>query len=115
MSGYSIRPGKLITTNEAKYTLKQHTRPCSDCPFRRDAVPGWLGGSSAHDWVNAVHGEARVECHTVLNWQCAGTAIYRANVCKVPREPSQLVLPADKGTVFASADGFLAHHLGIER
>ena len=42
--------GKMITANEAKPTKKQHTSPCSDCPWRRDSVKGWLGEMSAQEW-----------------------------------------------------------------
>jgi hypothetical protein len=51
-----------------------------------------------------------VDCHTVSNQQCAGAAIYRANVCKEPRRQELLRLPADKVKVFAWPTEFWAHH-----
>ena len=42
--------------------------------------------------------------------QCAGAAIYRANVCKSPRDGSLLKLPADRETVFADKSEFWEHH-----
>jgi len=49
-------------------TLPQATpRPCNDCPWRRKSCAGWLGPFGIK--------------------QCAGAAVYRANVCKSPRDP----------------------------
>jgi hypothetical protein len=62
------------------------------------------------DWIQAAHGEATADCHTVSNQQCAGFAIYRANVCKVPYDPKALRLPEDRVRVFANPPEFLSHH-----
>ena len=35
---------KLIASGEALPASKQLTAACSDCPLRRDALAGWLGG-----------------------------------------------------------------------
>lgn len=102
--------GQLKTFDEAKPAARQHTSPCSDCPWARKAVKGWLGNMTVEGWLNAVHGEALVDCHTVSNQQCAGSAIYRANVCKSPRRNDVLRLKADRIKVFASRDEFRAHH-----
>ena len=104
------RPQQLITFNQAKLRKKQHTEPCSDCPFARKSLRGWLGRMSAEDWIQAVHGEALIDCHTVSNQQCAGAAIYRANVCKIPWREEALRLPKNKISVFASIREFLDHH-----
>lgn len=88
----------------------QHQRPCSDCPWQRDALPGWLGSGTPAEWVDTAHGECRVECHVILGMQCAGMAIYRANVVKKPRDPAILTLPKDKQRVFATPTEFLDHH-----
>lgn len=85
--------------------------PCGDCAFRRNAVPGWLGDADAQDWIRMAHGETRIECHTRQDHaQCAGAAIYRTNVHKLPRDRSLLLLPADRGRVFTSAADFVAYH-----
>lgn len=104
------RQKQLISSDQAVSTSRQHKNPCSDCPFSRKALPGWLGSLTAEQWVENVHGEAFVECHTKIGPQCAGTAIYRANVCKSPRDPKQLDLPQNTKTVFASPQEFIAHH-----
>lgn len=103
-------PGQLITFDKARPRKKQHTSPCSDCPFARKSLHGWLGRMSAEEWIEAVHGEALIDCHTISNQQCAGAAIYRANVCKSCRFDFQLKLASDKITVFASPFEFLLHH-----
>jgi len=101
---------KLIASDEARPSKKQPLLPCSDCPFARDSLCGWLGNMSAEEWILAVHGEAYVDCHVISNQQCAGVAIYRANVCKLPRRRDTLRLPPNKLRVFASPNEFLAHH-----
>lgn len=54
-----------------------------------------------------------MECHTKLignkGAQCAGAAIFRANVVKWVSEPN-LRLPKDIKTVFAWDDEFASHH-----
>lgn len=103
---------------------KQHTTPCRECPFRRGGLPGWLGGSSAETFIGQAHGNFWLPCHLHSkyddpNWkndttkpQCAGAAIYRANVFKsVP--PSLLTLPKNGEIVFATPAEFLAFHKRI--
>lgn len=100
----------ITSIEEAKPTTKQHKKPCHDCPWRRKAVKGWLGGVTVNDWLLDAHGEAKIDCHTKLGPQCAGAAIYRANVLKSPRDKTLLVLPEDKENVFASSKEFDDHH-----
>jgi hypothetical protein len=107
---------KMICSEEAVVVKKQHTSPCSDCPWRRDSVPGWLGAHTAGEWVAMAHGETRIECHTRKyasggGPECAGAAIYRANVHKSPRFPT-LRLPQNVNKVFAWFTEFLKHHGG---
>jgi hypothetical protein len=102
--------GKLISGAEAAPSSVQHTTPCSDCPWRRDALPGWLGSLDVDEWLKSAHGETRMECHTVKGPQCAGAAIYRANMLKSPRDKSLLRLTPDRETVFANPNEFRKHH-----
>ena len=101
---------KCISIDEAVETKEQHKNPCSDCPFARTALSGWLGGMSKEKWVHIAHGDTWVDCHALKGHQCAGIAIYRANVCKRPRSSEVLILPKDKEKVFATPDEFLNHH-----
>jgi hypothetical protein len=101
---------QLITCDQSIRVNKQHKSPCSDCPFARTALRGWLAGHSPEEWMAMAHGETRFECHTRIPAQCAGSAIYRANVCKLPHDKTTLMLPADRKKVFASPMEFIAHH-----
>lgn len=106
-------PRKLIASNINNVSNKQHRTPCSDCPFRRDSLPGWLGGIPAEFFTETAHGEGTYNCHVIVNQQCAGMAVYRANVCKTPRYIAALALPADKQKVFAWPTEFLEHHIKL--
>lgn len=106
--------GQLKTAGQARPRKEQHRSPCTDCPFARKSLRAWLGRMSPEEWMQAVHGEALVDCHTVSNQQCAGSAIYRANVCKSPRRSDALRLPANPSTVFGSRAEFMAHHSSFE-
>lgn len=99
----------LVSADEAERVTTQHAHPCGDCPWRQDSLPGWTGERTAAEWVASAHGEDRVECHTKLGAQCVGVANYRANVCKVPRDPASLRGRRDP-RVFGSPKDFLVHH-----
>ncbi len=100
----------LVSSNEATSAKGQHTAPCGDCPWRRDALPGWLGTLTAAEWVKVAHGDDAIACHTKAGAQCAGAAIYRRNVVKSPRDPEALRLPANRETVFGTPIEFTTHH-----
>jgi hypothetical protein len=76
--------------------------------MRRDSLPGWLGGASAEEYQRLAHSDEQVNCHVILNQQCAGIAIYRKNVFKRV-DPPNLELPADRELVFGLGE-FLPHH-----
>lgn len=103
---------KIITSEEAIDSDEQITKPCSDCPWRRDSIKGWLGGMTPEEWLDAIHGmgDTFIDCHTINGPQCAGAAIYRANISKLPRNPMILQLPKDKESVFSTPMEFLKHH-----
>lgn len=100
--------GKLLT--EQIEATRQHKRPCSDCPFRRDSLHGWLGGYLPEMFTNAAHGEERMPCHLVKGMQCAGAGIFRGNVFKSPRNKELLTLRPDREVVFSSTQEFIQHH-----
>lgn len=105
-----LKRKKLITTKEAVPAQGQHKKPCSDCPWARASLPGWLGGPTADDWLKEAHGDHPVPCHVFTGAQCAGAAIYRRNVCKTPRDGECLRLEADRSLVFATPTEFKRHH-----
>jgi hypothetical protein len=106
---------QLISSDEAVPAKSQHKRPCSDCPWSRGALPGWLGGFTVDEWLAAAHGEEHIDCHTLKGAQCAGAAIYRANVCKSPRDPAALVCEPDAAKVFTTPAAFRDHHARRKR
>lgn len=101
---------RLITSDEAIVTTVQHVTPCSDCPWRRDAIRGWLGGTRPKTFIRLALGDEAYPCHAFKGPQCAGMAIFRGNIAKLPRDPRVLRLPADRRGVFATAGEFLEHH-----
>src|SRR5262245_59749948 len=86
------------------------TRPCNECPFRKTALPGWLGPLSAEDWVSLLHSDAPIACHMTIDvsqdWegasQCAGAANMRRALCKLPRDRT-VARGEDDPTVFQSS------------
>lgn len=100
---------KLISSDQAVTGKKQHTTACSDCPYRRDSLNGWLGGNSVDQFLRIAHSDTRYDCHTIKKQQCAGLAIYRRNTCKQV-DPPLLVLPADHDTILSNPMEFQAHH-----
>lgn len=99
--------------------------PCNDCPWRRNAKPGWLGPHTAEEWIAQVHSDTPIACHkTILetdglgygDWehpamrQCRGAAIFRRNVAKTPKNPNITTGPEDEEHVFATNQEFIDYH-----
>jgi hypothetical protein len=101
--------GRLISSAEAVPAKGQHKKPCSDCPWARTALNGWLGGGTVDEWLMTAHRDHHVDCHTLKGAQCAGLAIYRRNVCKRVEAPL-LTLEKDTDKVFATPMEFREHH-----
>lgn len=40
--------------------------PCAECPFRKTAVPGWLGPDKPAEVIAQVHSEGGYGCHMAL-------------------------------------------------
>jgi hypothetical protein len=95
-------------------------KPCNDCPWRRNAAPGWLGPLSGDEWILLAHSDEPIACHITIeredDWetpgikQCKGASIYRANMAKSPRDPEIDRGTADRETVFATRQEFLDYH-----
>lgn len=111
-------------------------KPCADCPWRRNSRPGWLGQSTAKEFVYRADRQSPMECHKTVdysdpNWKesidaadevsfCRGAAEYLANTYSRPRNPEWCAAvdraaqekPTRDGypNIFAWTDEFLAHH-----
>lgn len=97
---------------------------CKQCPFSRTIEPGALGGSSPETYLGQAAGPFVLPCHlhcdfddpdwkakTVDTPQCAGAAIYRANIGMAQYLPPQIHrLAPNVDAVFARSVEFLAHH-----
>lgn len=99
---------KLIARGEHAPASKQLTKACSDCPLRRDALRGWLGGSTPEQYARLCHSDEVVECHVHAGSRCAGLAIYRRNTVKW--QPDEHKLPADHAAIFSNMMEFITHH-----
>lgn len=91
--------------------------PCNECPWRKNAKAGYLGPHRAKKWAQMAHGEGAIACHKTIkvseSWedtrQCAGAASFRANVCKMPRDPTVAQGPP-RDDVFQTTEAFVEHH-----
>lgn len=114
-----------------KFDLK---KPCNDCPYRKNASPGWLGAgtpewfveSALSDYTDYGKGVNFAPCHQTVdyednNWKdtlgeaqaCVGALQFCANNFKSPRdqERSKAVREAGRNEdVFSSAKEFLDYH-----
>lgn len=72
-----------------------------------------LGELTIETFMSHAHSESVMDCHMGTGkHQCAGAAIYRANVCKLTRHPEKIMsLPADHEKVFSSPIEFTNHHM----
>lgn len=107
---------------------KHLTKPCKECPFARHCTPGATGGAPAVVYVGQAHAPMYLPCHMSAGYaedrndfsnpQCAGAAIYRANLDALADWPEHLkrrlhVLPADPTGAtgaFRTPEDLLAHH-----
>ena len=103
--------------------MPQHrSTPCGSCPFSRAVKPGTLGGSHPTVFVGQSIGPFVLNCHTADGYehkrtdclavaQCAGAAIFRANLGVADRLPDAIhKLPADHELVFSSHAELVSHH-----
>lgn len=98
------------------------TQPCAECPFSKKCGEGALGGSHPTVYVGQIHGPFWLPCHRHCdfkdpNWksdlsvqQCAGAAIFRANLGLSERMPPFLHKLPPSDLVFSTVEEFYKHH-----
>jgi hypothetical protein len=112
--------------------MKQHTKPCGQCPWRRASAPGWLGASTTLEFLFQAEHEPKMPCHATIDyedehWQdtqlsqaprCAGHAIYLRNRGKMPADAETAAfvrtVEPDRENVFGMHFEFVSHHGGDE-
>ena len=107
--------------------ILKHKTPCKVCPMRRTSAPGWLGASSAEEFVAQIRSETHMPCHASIDsdaddWRkaaetapfCAGALIFLRNHCILPRDgdlaAARQAVAGDHETVFSHTAQFLEHH-----
>lgn len=102
--------------------------PCAECPFRKDAMAGWLGPDTPEEVLTKVHSEGGYPCHMDMEGkptnkdgvdcteveQCAGAVLSANASCKTYRDPElwamQLKLREGAPTPILDQFQFLKHH-----
>lgn len=100
---------------------------CAECPLRRDAAPGRLGGYSPEMYVGILHSPASIACHMAgdvrgpieLQRHCVGVCAYRSNVGLLPNidgfptgAASAVLAVGKDAQFFESPETFVDHHHG---
>lgn len=62
-------------------------KPCHECPFRANALRGYLGGFSARETYGAAVSEDDFDCHLTRaegaeRRHCAGRLMFATKMCK---------------------------------
>lgn len=120
--GFLYAPNRLaIAWALDRLGLLPRHKPCRECPFSRSIAPGFTGGADPAVYVGQALGPFLLPCHKDPRFaeerhspelvQCAGAAIYRANIGAADRLPGAMLrCPPDPAAVFTSPAELLAHH-----
>lgn len=104
--------------------MKQHRKPCSECPFGKQAKVKTLGGSEPEVYIGQILGPFWLPCHEDPKYkgkqsnpnkvaQCVGASIFRANLGLNRIMPKALdICEADPELSFTSFEEFAKHHTG---
>ncbi len=94
-------------------------KPCNECPYRKGTK--FNGGSPPEVYIGQAYGPYLLSCHLSPGYfanprdpshlQCAGAAIFRANIERdTVMPPKMLRLPKDTEVVFETPAEMFAHH-----
>ena len=99
-----------------------HTKPCRECPFRRESMPGYLGEDTPDGFMATTLADHEMPCHLTVDYEeddweesldeasyCAGALNFFRNMCKISRDRNRPQGEKDP-TVFSNPMEFLAHH-----
>ena len=127
--GYQTFDLSVMTVTPPKIeTIQVMNQPCSDCPFRKKSLAGWLGSyGGPREILDLVNREVPYPCHMTINNEpgqeelyredtrlCAGALLYMSKSGKLPRDPELVALvkarrQEDK-TGILTASEFISHH-----
>lgn len=105
-------------------------KPCKECPFKRDSIPGWLGESSGdpEDFLEQLEHPTPIPCHLSVDWDlkgveleceirlapaCCGALQFMNNSCKLSKFKRIQDLQDEVGknkNVFMWSKEFIEHH-----
>jgi hypothetical protein len=98
------------------------SKPCNQCPFKKDSLKGYLGDSTPLEFLNQSEAELIMPCHLHVdyekeNWkeyietapQCKGRSDFFRNRCKSPKN-SKIVKGDRNSEVFDWPQDFYNHH-----
>lgn len=102
---------------------------CKECPYRKDSIHGWLGGSSGdpEGFLQQLNRPNVHPCHKEVNWEdeenleasiqkanvCTGALQFMNNDCKLSRFPEVTKLQDDvehSDQIFRNRRDFIKHH-----
>lgn len=97
-----------------------HRTPCRECPWRKTAAAGWLGGYSAEWYADVVQDNQVPSCHlrdhgpeNPETAYCVGVLHTAANGCIMPEAPRERAARNEVGPnpdCFGHPALFFSHH-----
>lgn len=89
--------------------LPNMKRPCSNCPFRKDSLKGWLGKSRMTEILDS----SAFTCHKNSDKQCAGHMLMKGEESEFVRLAARFNIDTGlkgKQSVFATHQECIDHH-----
>lgn len=84
-------------------------KPCKDCPFKKDALKGWLG----KERIEEILKRGSFVCHKKRHLQCAGHMLLKGEGNDFVQLASRLKIPVSlegRELVFESEEDCVDHH-----
>lgn len=115
-----------MAERDMPWDLRQlrHKKPCSDCPFKKESLPGWMGGFSLDSYAQPPSVGMPTSCHQAdfgsrspKTTFCAGSCAVIANDAELERH---VIYPAvdevgPREDCFPSVEAFVQHHQEMHR